>query len=39
MDYASVSATVKRFGCHAQREHSVAKAIAQAEQLLNDNKM
>ena len=35
MDYASVSATVKRFERRAQREPSVAKAIAQAEELLN----
>jgi hypothetical protein len=36
MDYASVSATVERFECRAQRERSLAKAIAQGEKLLND---
>ena len=36
MDYASVSATVKRFERRAQCERRVAKAVAQAEQLLND---
>jgi hypothetical protein len=36
MDYASVSATVKRFERRAQREYSIAKAVAQAEELLNN---
>ena len=35
MDYASVSATVKRFERRAQRERSLAEAVAQARELLN----
>ncbi len=35
MDYASVSATVKRFERRAQRERSVAKAVVHTQELLN----
>lgn len=36
MNGKSVSATVERFERRAQRERSVAKAVAQAEQSLDD---